>query len=52
MLYFIGLVAILFFLSFFNTIKRIHDQDRYIIQAAITAFLGAYLIILIIEEIS
>jgi hypothetical protein len=46
-------MAIGFFLAFFFTIKQIvHNPDRYITPAVITALLGAYFMMLMIEEVS
>lgn len=50
MLYFVGLIAVLFLLSFFNTLQRvIHNPDKYLGSSVITALLGAYLFMLLLD---
>lgn len=53
MLYFIGFIAMLFLIFFLETIQRIvNDPKRYAIPTIITSFLGAFLLILILDKVS
>lgn len=52
MIYYVCLIVALFFLSFFYTLRQIiHNQNKYLGSAITTAFLGAYVFLLIVEVV-